>query len=362
MTREQLRNRYEELQDLPVESPAEEKRRRGRQFEILLKDLLDLEKLEPRVRIRPPGEEIDGSFFHRDRFFLLEAKWTKDPEPASSLYSFKGKLDGKLQGTLGVFISIGGFAPDAPDALMKGKGLNMLLFDRSDFEACLQAKHSFCKVLDHKLRAAVEDGLAHAPYKAEVIQFTPGKPPPRRMQIFMIDDRMPEEYMQPGLTIVSKSQPQSNFFKAFQQAFKAIEFPNIVFEHFNTYGAANAAKLGNALSVAKPSGGPVLIECESEADVANALKAVENSEQQIFLIDLSFGPSDEEAKPKDYKAFLDLLSSSKGPSKTNPKSIIAFTKFPKATTSVGPETNIKQTALANESNERSSSDPAPNQP
>lgn len=34
---------------------------------------------------------------------LLEAKWTKNPMPASSLYQFKGKIDGKLAGTLGLF-------------------------------------------------------------------------------------------------------------------------------------------------------------------------------------------------------------------------------------------------------------------
>ena len=61
---------------------------------------------------------------------LFEAKWTGDPVPASMLYQFRGKLEGKLTGTLGIFISIGGYSADAVDALVAGKSLNLVLFDR----------------------------------------------------------------------------------------------------------------------------------------------------------------------------------------------------------------------------------------
>ncbi len=59
--------------------------------------------MDPHTSMRPKGEVIDGSFVLDDRYFLLEAKWHKDPIPASDLYAFKGKVDGKLIGTIGVF-------------------------------------------------------------------------------------------------------------------------------------------------------------------------------------------------------------------------------------------------------------------
>ncbi|WP_440800685.1 hypothetical protein [Pseudomonas syringae] len=77
--------------------------KRGRDFELVLNKFLSDEDMEPRTNMRPTGEEIDGSFAMGDRFFLLEAKWHADPIPASSLYAFKGKVDGKLIGTIGAF-------------------------------------------------------------------------------------------------------------------------------------------------------------------------------------------------------------------------------------------------------------------
>jgi len=56
------------------------------------------EGLAPRIRFRPSGEEIDGSFLHQGRVMLLETKWTQDPLPASSIYQFRGKVEGKPRG------------------------------------------------------------------------------------------------------------------------------------------------------------------------------------------------------------------------------------------------------------------------
>lgn len=74
-------------------------------FERIINALLSREALDPRTSFRPLGEEIDGFFELRDRTYLLEAKWRRDPLPASDLYAFKGKVDGKLVGTIGVLMS-----------------------------------------------------------------------------------------------------------------------------------------------------------------------------------------------------------------------------------------------------------------
>lgn len=129
----------------------------------MLKNLLELESLEPRTRYRPEGEEIDGSFLFASRVFLLEAKWLAEPIPASALYGFKSKVDGKLVGTLGVFLSMSGYSDDAVDALVKGKELNLILFDVQDFEFSLSTPGGFTIALHKKLRAASEEGAVYLP-------------------------------------------------------------------------------------------------------------------------------------------------------------------------------------------------------
>src|SRR6266404_4147417 len=96
MNHEGIRRRFEELKQLPDGADAVLKRRGGQRFEEVIRDLLQIEGLEPRLRLRPGGEEIDGSFKHSGRFFLLEAKWTQDTQPASSLYAFRGKIEGSF--------------------------------------------------------------------------------------------------------------------------------------------------------------------------------------------------------------------------------------------------------------------------
>src|ERR1035437_7101163 len=180
--RKKLFQEYERLKRLPHDELAKTKRQRGRDFENILRDLLGLEDLDPEIRLRPDGEEIDGSFKLQTRYFLLEAKWTSAPQPASSIYAFQGKVQGKLEGTLGIFIAVNGFSPDCPDALVKGKALNIILFDGNDIEAALQSDVSFSSILESKLRMAAEYGVPFAPWKeiiskkAELSGFLPTLP------------------------------------------------------------------------------------------------------------------------------------------------------------------------------------------
>lgn len=146
------------------------KQARGYAFEAMLFDLLNSYGLDPRRSYRPKGEQIDGTFSYFGRFYLLEAKWTADPIAASELYAFKGKVDGKLTGTIGVFFSMSGYAKDAVDALLVGKAVNLLLFDREDWELCLDARSGFVKVLDAKLRFAADEGSPYFPARKAMPQ------------------------------------------------------------------------------------------------------------------------------------------------------------------------------------------------
>lgn len=138
---------------------------RGQRFERWLNRLLSQALLDPRTAYKPKGEEIDGSFVHHGKVFLIEAKWWADPMPASAIYQFKGKVDGKLLGTIGVFVSMSGYSDDAVDALRVGKALNIILFDRDD--AFAAAEDGFSRVLAFKLRMAAEKGEIFVPYRRD---------------------------------------------------------------------------------------------------------------------------------------------------------------------------------------------------
>ncbi|BAH74958.1 TOPRIM nucleotidyl transferase/hydrolase domain-containing protein [Solidesulfovibrio magneticus] len=166
---EDIRKEYEELASLPSDADGNAKRKRGFAFERLLNKLFALNGLEPRTGFRPAGEQIDGSLYLDGRIYLLEAKWHADPLPASTLYQFKGKVDGKLAGTIGIFISMSGYAEDAVDALILGKELNIVLLDQRDMDASIVRGSGFKSVLKFKLRKAAEEGAIYFPMEGDLV-------------------------------------------------------------------------------------------------------------------------------------------------------------------------------------------------
>jgi hypothetical protein len=129
-------------------------KQRGFAFETLFNKLLEEEKLFPSFSYKPTGEQIDGMFEYQNRFFHVECKWEDAPIPASSIYSLRGKLDGKLSGCLGVFISMSDYSIDCPAALEKGKDVNILLFTKVDMDSCFSHNYTFSEILKIKLRYA----------------------------------------------------------------------------------------------------------------------------------------------------------------------------------------------------------------
>ncbi len=127
----------------------------------MLIDLARLERLDAEPSYRGDGEQIDGYFSVDHRHFLLEARWRKLPVTASEVFAFQGKLRGKLLGTLGLFVSISGFADDAPSALVFGKELDVLLADGSDIQLALDAACTFHEMVRVKMREAARTGKVY---------------------------------------------------------------------------------------------------------------------------------------------------------------------------------------------------------
>lgn len=161
LNNDEIKKLYNELFDGPKFTPQQ----RGYEFEKLIEAKLENEKLEPRASYKPKGEQVDGSFFWEGQTYLLEAKWVKDKLPASTIYAFKGKLDGKFHTTSGVFLAVNGYNEDVEDTLKFGKSLNILLFDKNDISLIFNNDVSFLDVLKFKLREAGDTGSLNVPYK-----------------------------------------------------------------------------------------------------------------------------------------------------------------------------------------------------
>lgn len=157
----QIKNLFNELFDDKKYTPN----KRGFEFEKLIKAKLENEFLEPRASYKPRGEQIDGSFFWQGQTFLLEAKWVNSKLPASSIYAFKGKLDGKFHTSSGVFFAVNGYSDDVEDALKFGKSLNVILFDTNDISLIFNGDVTFIEVLKFKLREAGDTGSLNVPYR-----------------------------------------------------------------------------------------------------------------------------------------------------------------------------------------------------
>lgn len=159
---------FRQLKEDPNPPQQGWKQARGRGLERILHEALRRAALDPRPPFRPSGEELDGSFKFEGRYYLYEAKWIADGPAASMIYAFKGKVGGKLVGTIGFFISANGFTTDAIDALASGKEKDVLLATGEDLEMALGSPEDLRRMLDLKLRAAAEDGVLNFPVQTLV--------------------------------------------------------------------------------------------------------------------------------------------------------------------------------------------------
>ncbi len=147
---------------------------RGLAFQSWLKELMDDDQLDANASYRPKGEEIDGSFVLGGRTYLFEAKWTSNQLPASDIYAFKGKVDGKLVGTVGFHISMAGFHEDAVEALQNGKEIDVLLVDKDDVTFATEIGAG--SVFEAKLRVAAERGVVYFPTKQVPVERAGAEP------------------------------------------------------------------------------------------------------------------------------------------------------------------------------------------
>lgn len=135
---------------------------RGFELERLMLDLFELFDLDPKASFRNVGEQIDGAFTLEGTDYLFEAKWQQDPIAVQELDSFSAKVQRKLENTLGLFLSMNGFSPDAIAAHSRGTP-NSVLMDGADLLAVLEQRIDFVTLLIRKKRHAAQTGRIYLP-------------------------------------------------------------------------------------------------------------------------------------------------------------------------------------------------------
>ncbi|MFD8495885.1 hypothetical protein [Amycolatopsis sp. NPDC059657] len=147
-----------ELKQLFFTIMSQDPQTRGYSLEKLLNDLFALYDIDAKGSFRIHGEQIDGAFTFQGVEYLLEAKWQKELTPLADLDTFSSKVNRKLDNTLGLFLSMSGFQPNALTLIGHSRRPTLLLMDGSDLTMTLEERILFPDLLMRKRQHAAQTG------------------------------------------------------------------------------------------------------------------------------------------------------------------------------------------------------------
>ena len=145
-----------------VQREAVTPQQRGLDFEQLLRNLFELFDLDPRGPFRTTADQIDGAFTFEGGDYLLSARWRKDPVGIEDLDAFKGKIQTRLENTLGLYVSVAGFSPTAVERHSAAQPV-LILMDGMDLMAVLEHRIGLDELLLRKRRHAAQTGEVFLP-------------------------------------------------------------------------------------------------------------------------------------------------------------------------------------------------------
>jgi Restriction endonuclease len=109
---------------------------RGQRLNGVVADLLRRHSIEAAENVSGAGE-LDATFSVGGRRFIVEAKWEQSPTATGAIAKLQKRVRQRLQGTIGLFVSMSGYTPAAIADVKDGDRLEVLLLDRSHLEAML---------------------------------------------------------------------------------------------------------------------------------------------------------------------------------------------------------------------------------
>jgi hypothetical protein len=148
-------------------------------LESLVAEVLRCWGIDAETNVRGSGgrDQIDVVLATADARFVLEAKWHTPPLPAAAIAKLFDRLRSRAAGTFGVVLSMSGYTRGATDEASHSKWPNILLLDRSHFEAMLCGLISPADLLGAALRHASYAGGTYASLADLLVPRRPGPPP-----------------------------------------------------------------------------------------------------------------------------------------------------------------------------------------
>lgn len=135
----------------------------GYSLEELLAELFELFEVEYRRPYRTPTgtQQLDGHFVFDGFHYLVEAKWRKDQPTEQEIGGFKSKVDGKLESTRGIFISVQGFRPAVIEQF-NSRGSNIILLDGSHLIHVFEGRVDLRDMLRQVIEKASQEGIVYS--------------------------------------------------------------------------------------------------------------------------------------------------------------------------------------------------------
>ena len=133
---------------------------RGQRFNGLIAEMLQCWSMNAEAHIVGAGE-VDVAVEALGRQLILEAKWETTRTDTGALAKLQKRIRQRLGGTIGVFISMAGYTPDALHDLKQGEQLMVLCLTKDHFEAMLAGFVPPEELLGRIIRAASRKGIAY---------------------------------------------------------------------------------------------------------------------------------------------------------------------------------------------------------
>lgn len=161
-TRQAIKSKLEELKTQFFEIVVLPAQARGYALEKLLNELFAVYDIDSKGPFRNVGEQIDGAFSFEGTEYLLEAKWEDARISTDALSVFAGKVQRKLDNTLGLFLSMNGFQGNALTLHSQNRSV-IILMDGADLMAVLEDRIDLAALLKRKKQHASRTGEVFLP-------------------------------------------------------------------------------------------------------------------------------------------------------------------------------------------------------
>lgn len=123
----------------------------GYDFEKWFYEALDYSDIQCRRPYKVDGRQIDGSLTIDGTTYLVELKFTKNQTGSGDIDSFKAKIDKMADNTMGIFISMSGYASQAIKEA-SGRKTTLILLESSHLFTFLQGIETFKDIIRRSRR------------------------------------------------------------------------------------------------------------------------------------------------------------------------------------------------------------------